>query len=255
MIEIFTSQDGSKGLYNKELDEVYHSKFGAYKEALEKFVEPCYILNDRPLKILDICYGIGYNTKTALLKLKNIELIDCVEIDKSLVELSAKFPSKSDILENKKVNFYIEDIRSAIKKLDKKYDIIFHDGFCPHKQATVWSQNLIWEISKRLKGLYITYNTSKPVLAALREAGLYLGKTIKENRVIGTVASFDLSLIQNPFNDLELGELKTKSAITYKDKELNLSHSQIIKNREAELQSSKRQTLSSYKAALKRKTL
>ena len=66
-IEIFITQDGSIGLYDKALDEIYHSKFGAKKESFEKFVEPCFILKknglDKNLKLLDICFGIGYNTK------------------------------------------------------------------------------------------------------------------------------------------------------------------------------------------------
>lgn len=252
-IEIIKTLDGSLGLYDKELDEIYHSKFGALTEAKEKFIEPCLILNNRPLKILDICYGIGYNTKVALKTFNNIELIDCVEINPKLVELSASFPFKSDILNNKKVNFYIEDVRTAIKKLEKKYDIIFHDGFSPHKQAEIWSEDLILKIAAHLKsdGLYVTYNHAKPVLGALKKAELKLGKTFKEGKIIGTVASKDEKLILNPLDEFELGMLKTKSAITYKDKNLNLEHNEIIKNREFEMNSSNLQTLSSYKKSSK----
>ena len=48
----------------------------------------------------------------------------------------------------------------------KKYDIIFHDGFAPYKQPELWSEELIFEISKHLKkdGVYCTYNHSMPVL-------------------------------------------------------------------------------------------
>ena len=82
-IEIFKTQDGSIGLYDKALDEVFHSKFGAKKEAFEKFIEPSLFYKDKPTKILDICYGIGYNTKCALENFSNIQLIDCIEIIKS----------------------------------------------------------------------------------------------------------------------------------------------------------------------------
>ena len=89
MYETFLTQDGSIGLYNKELDEIYHSKFGAKKEAYEKFIEP--VLMVAKPKILDICYGIGYNTKTAIQYLKNIEYIDCIEIDEKLAKESFKY--------------------------------------------------------------------------------------------------------------------------------------------------------------------
>ena len=36
-IETFITQDGSVGLYDKNLNEIFHSKFGAKKEAFEKF--------------------------------------------------------------------------------------------------------------------------------------------------------------------------------------------------------------------------
>ena len=72
-IEIFKTEDGSIGLYNKEMNEIYHSKYGAKKEAFEKFVEPALILNNKQLKILDVCYGIGYNTKCALENFLNKE--------------------------------------------------------------------------------------------------------------------------------------------------------------------------------------
>ena len=256
-IETFKTLDGSIGLYNTKLNEVYHSKFGAKKEAFEKFVEPALILDNRLLKILDICYGIGYNTKSSLEYFKNIELIDCVEIDSELAKKSPEFEYdeninkiiKNNLIKSDFINFYFEDIRTVVKKLNKKYDVIFHDGFKPELQPELWSENLIYEISKLIKkdGIYCTYNHSKPVLSALDKAGLYLGKTIKEGKTIGTVASFNKNLIKNPLDSYELGELNTKSAITYKDKDLNLSSNEIINNRKLEVETSNLMTLSAYK--------
>ena len=39
-IEIFTTKDGSVGLFNKELNEIYQSREGAPKESKEKFIIP-----------------------------------------------------------------------------------------------------------------------------------------------------------------------------------------------------------------------
>ncbi len=257
-IEIITTQDGSIGLYNKILNEIYHSKEGAKKEAFEKFVMPCLILNKKALKILDICYGIGYNTKCAIENFNSIQLIDCVETDTELAKKSHKFEYKSSkninkiIEKNLKnpdfIHFYFNDIRKIIKKINKKYDIIFHDGFAPHKQSELWSEDLISEIIKKLdkNGLYCTYNHSKPVLNALLKTGITIGKTIKENRIIGTVASFNSDLIQNPLNNFELGMLNTKSAITYRDKNLDLKHEEIVKQRNNQIKNSTLETLSHY---------
>ena len=95
--------------------------------------------------------------------------------------------------------------------------------------------------------IYCTYNHSKPVLNALVKAGFKIGKTIKNSKIIGTIASFNSDLIKEKYSEIELGELLTKSAITYKDKDLNLSHQEIIKNREIEVANSSLMTLSQYK--------
>ena len=255
-IETFLTQDGSIGLYNKKLDEIYHSKFGAKKEAYDKFINPAKIIDNHPLNILDICYGIGYNTKTALKYYKNIKTIDCIEIDESLVLKSSEFEFDEDINKiidkNIKkadfINFYIQDARIVLKNLNKKYDIVFHDGFAPHKQAQLWSEDFIFLISKLLKkdGIYTTYNHSKPVLNALFKAGLKIGKVIENDKQIATIASFSDEFIKNPLNDYEIGMLNAKSAITYKDKNLDLDHNTIILNRNNEIKYSSLPSLSSY---------
>ncbi len=253
MYETFLTKDGSVGLYNKELDEIYHSKFGAKKEAFEKFTEPSLVI-DSP-RILDICYGIGYNTKSAIQYLKQIEYIDCIEIDEKLARESFKyfFDEKIDkIIENnlKKpdfIHFYFDDARKIVPSLNKKYNIIFHDGFAPYKQPELWSEDFIFAISKLLEydGIYATYNHSKPVLNALFKAGLTVGKTIKDTKTIATVASFNRDLIKNPLSDFEIETLKTKSAITYKDKNLSCTSEEILNHRKEEVKNSHLKTLSS----------
>lgn len=66
----YITNDGSVGLYSKEFNDIYHSTFGAYAEACEKFVLPAdidfYMQNFSEINVLDICYGIGYNSKSFL---------------------------------------------------------------------------------------------------------------------------------------------------------------------------------------------
>lgn len=65
----YFTNDGSVGLYSENYDDIYHSASGALTEAYEKFIYPIewdiLLLHD-DIKILDICYGIGYNTKSFL---------------------------------------------------------------------------------------------------------------------------------------------------------------------------------------------
>ena len=256
-IEIFKTQDGSIGLYDKNLDEVFHCRFGAKKEAYEKFVEPSLMFKNKAVKILDICYGIGYNTKCALENFANIIQIDCLEINSTLVKKSPEFQYdekindviRKNIIESDFIHFYMEDARKAINKLNDKYDIVYHDGFAPYKHSVLWSEDFIFEIAKLMHkdSIYCTYNHSKPVLNALYKTGMHIGKTIKNNKIIGTVASFNSDFIEYKYDEKELGELNTKSAITYKDKDFNLSHEEIMQNREIEVKSSNLITLSQYK--------
>lgn len=66
----YFTNDGTVGLFSPVDDDIYHSTYGALTESWQKFIEPSmldkYIQNNKDIKILDICYGIGYNTKTAL---------------------------------------------------------------------------------------------------------------------------------------------------------------------------------------------
>ncbi|MBE7712512.1 MAG: hypothetical protein E7Z87_02065 [Cyanobacteria bacterium SIG26] len=65
----YFTNDGSVGLYSEGFDDIYHSSTGALTEAYEKFVQPIdinWLHTLDKIKVLDICYGIGYNTKTFL---------------------------------------------------------------------------------------------------------------------------------------------------------------------------------------------
>lgn len=68
--EGYFTLDGSVGLYSERDNDVYHSVFGAISEAYEKFIIPanldCFFNDNKTADVLDICYGIGYNTKSFL---------------------------------------------------------------------------------------------------------------------------------------------------------------------------------------------
>ena len=68
MKEIKT-KDGSLTLHNEEYDETYHSTTGAKEETFEKFIKPCKIkelAKKGNIRILDICFGLGYNAIAAI---------------------------------------------------------------------------------------------------------------------------------------------------------------------------------------------
>ena len=65
----YITNDNSVGLYDKDVDDIYHSASGALSEAFEKFILPIDfndLKRNKNINVLDICYGIGYNTKAFL---------------------------------------------------------------------------------------------------------------------------------------------------------------------------------------------
>lgn len=65
----YYTNDGSVGLFCPEFNDIYHSATGALTEAYEKFILPIdfeKLLSNDEIKVLDICYGIGYNSKSFL---------------------------------------------------------------------------------------------------------------------------------------------------------------------------------------------
>ena len=99
---IFTrTDDGSVGLFNQEINDIYHAKQGAYQEACDKFTLPAIehlkqVQNNEILKVSDICYGIGYNTISFIEKLSKDKVINnyskikinAFELDEELIILS-----------------------------------------------------------------------------------------------------------------------------------------------------------------------
>ena len=96
--ECVVNDDGSCGLFNHEIGDIYFSNIGAYTEAMQKFVLPSYVneFNHDEIKVLDVCYGLGYNSKSLVdFCIKNNFnydfKIDCIEIDKNILALSLLF--------------------------------------------------------------------------------------------------------------------------------------------------------------------
>jgi len=83
--EPYYTEDGSIGLYSFADKDVFHSKFGALTEAWEKFVIPSKVdkllENQSKINVLDICFGVGYNTKSLMSFLINHEKLKIKKIN------------------------------------------------------------------------------------------------------------------------------------------------------------------------------
>lgn len=201
-MELVKTADGSNTLFSKEYNQHYHNiKDGAINEALSKHIIPSFTYqeNKQELNILDICFGLGYNSFTTIFYiLKNkldIKLnIYSVELDANLIKslVNFTFPKefdeikhiiKSVALTNKyedekiKVEVAIEDARTFIKKFDRDFfDIVYQDAFSSEVNNELWTKQYFDDICKITKddSIITTYSIATPVRLAIFEAGFLI---------------------------------------------------------------------------------
>jgi len=238
--------DGSMTLFSKEFNEPYHSdKDGALNESIQKHITPAFnnlnISNNNTITILDICFGLGYNTFATLYYLKKINSkykihIISPEFDKNLIESlsSFKYPKEFDFLkniikeisknfyyedENIKIDIRIADAREILPKLNTKFDIIYQDAFSPAHNPLLWTYEYFKDISNLIKddGILTTYSISASVRMALDENEfklfLYKGDGIRES-MVASKKMLDLKFI-----DMELKKIRNREARSMRDKD------------------------------------
>ena len=114
--EPYYTEDGSIGLYSFAEKDVYHSKFGALTEAWEKFILPSGIDKNfnSEIKVLDVCYGIGYNTKALMSFFINKNKIYKKNILQKIflkfINIVSKYTNKNDVKKQKSLSSHIESL-------------------------------------------------------------------------------------------------------------------------------------------------
>ena len=210
------SEDGSYTAYSKEYDEHYHStKDGALLESLQKHVIPAFsIIQKSEINILDICYGLGFNTLATLMYAqkhfpqKKISIYS-PELDADLIHSLVHFSYPKEFEKYKEIisrlsrdrvyksdQLYIEifigDAREYIKKFEEKFDIVYQDAFSPATNPILWTKEYFTDIKKAMhkEGVLTTYSTALKTRLALYENGfkIYLNKG--NDYRVATVASF-----------------------------------------------------------------
>lgn len=114
--EPYYTEDGSIGLYSFAEKDVYHSKFGALTEAWEKFILPSGLDKNfnSEIKVLDVCYGIGYNTKALMSFFINKNKIYkknfLQKIFTKLINIVSKYTNKNNVKKHKVLSSHIESL-------------------------------------------------------------------------------------------------------------------------------------------------
>lgn len=196
--EIITTQDGSVTIYLPEMQENYHSKFGAIQEANHVFIKNGLALTQgRPISILEIGFGTGLNAFiTYLESLKNDQQINYIGVEaypvtpEEVVQLN--YPEQlgatnaQDIFnrmhsqdwEQKNVlgsTFTLEKRKQFFQDIEdvNAYDLIYFDAFGYQFQPDLWSVEIFNKMFSALKknGVLVTYACRTVIKKAMIEAG------------------------------------------------------------------------------------
>jgi tRNA U34 5-methylaminomethyl-2-thiouridine-forming methyltransferase MnmC len=226
-----TTNDGTITLKNEKYNECYHSSEGAVTETLYKHIYPAFSVVDKDeIKILDICFGLGYNTFLSILNRKSRLKIYSPELDRGLVkslknfEYPKEFDKIRDIIEEVSQNFYykdewvevevfIGDAREYIKKLDK-VDIVYQDAFSAKVNKELWTIEYFKDIDRLSPDIITTYSVATPVRYALYSLGYNLYTHPYQNIRKGTIAT--KTTIDFPSADFE-NKLKRVKPFYYED--------------------------------------
>jgi len=241
--ELVLCEDGTNTLFSKEFNEAYHStKDGALHESLEKHVKPAFLVKkgEDSLTILDICFGLGYNTFTTLYYIQQNQLNTKVhilspEFDKELIASLATFdyPSQFDnikhIIKDISKNFYYEDeqfkieilvgdARDTVPKIKEKIDIVYQDAFSPNQNPLLWTREFFDDIVKVSKKdtLLTTYSISASTRLGLYENGFKLYFNKSDGIRTALIASQkELDFFE--FIDMELKKKRNPTARSLRD--------------------------------------
>ena len=144
-----------------------------------------------------------------------------------------------------------DDARNVIINDNNLYDLIFLDAFTPSKCPCLWSYDFFKLLFEHLEtnGKILTYTTSAAVRGAMVEAGFFIGNIYneREKKFTGTIATKNKSLIKYPISEFDLGLLKTKAGIFYRDENLTALNEAILARRNEDVKNSTRMSTSKYR--------
>lgn len=197
-MEIKKTDDGSHTLYVPELDEHYHSAYGAVQESMHVFIGTGlnHFKQKDELSILEVGFGTGLNALlTALNAPKQKAMYQAVEAFPLQDEVIQKlnYPQFiqleiTDLIFDKihkaewgiesaiTKNFILTKIHSKIQKADlpeNHFHLVYFDAFAPDVQPELWTEDIFKQIFASLKpgGILVTYSSKGLVKQNLRAVG------------------------------------------------------------------------------------
>jgi tRNA U34 5-methylaminomethyl-2-thiouridine-forming methyltransferase MnmC len=273
------TEDGSFTFFSAEFQEKFHSQSGAKQESEGKFVLACQLSQKAAqsdhLCLLDICYGLAYNSSSALETIWSVNpgckvTLIALELDLIVPRQAIAYHLLDQwadpiplLLEKLAKESRVEsplltaellsgDARLTLQQVLQsgfKADAIFLDPFSPPKCPQLWTVEFLSLLAQTLapEGRLATYSCAASVRTALSLAGLKFGAGVRVGRRSpGTVANFTGKDLP-PISDQEQEHLQTRAAIAYRDPDLHDSAETILERRKAEQETSDLEPTSHWK--------
>ncbi|WP_042203638.1 tRNA (5-methylaminomethyl-2-thiouridine)(34)-methyltransferase MnmD [Nitratifractor salsuginis] len=243
--KVVPTADGTPTLYSAEFDECYHStRDGALKESLHKHILPAFSLAEtdkEELVILDVCFGLGYNTLTTLLYFREHPIpgkvkIFSPEFDRELVaslerfEYPEAFKPFRPVIESLarsgryadehiEISILFGDARERIPQIPLPVNIVYQDPFSPKKNPLLWTREYFADLRRIASEdlILTTYSSATPVRMGLYENGFLLYEAPGGEVRQGTVASLK-PLPLTPI-DMELKKERNPAAASLRDRD------------------------------------
>lgn len=196
--EIITTDDGSVTIYLPEMNESYHSKFGAIQEAKHVFIKNGLdLMEGKPLSILEIGFGTGLNAFITFLEAQKnnrkiyytgIEAYPVATEEAALLNYVSELKGEdfSHIFRQMHESAWGEDVKLTDnfvlnkQKLrfedvtfDNRFDLIYFDAFGYPSQPDLWSEEIFAKMYTALKdkGILVTYACRTVIKKAMQAAG------------------------------------------------------------------------------------
>jgi len=211
------SEDGSYTAYSELFQEHYHStRDGALNESLYKHVIPAFKhhADKAEVTILDICFGLGFNTLATLYymqanKISKKVRIFSPEFDADLIAAlpSFQYPevfdellpiiaslSRSGVYEDGKIyiELFIGDARDYLRGCEERFDVIYQDAFSPAANPLLWTKEYFADVVRLMdeNAILTTYSMALKTRLALYENGLNIYINRGKGHRDATLASF-----------------------------------------------------------------
>jgi tRNA U34 5-methylaminomethyl-2-thiouridine-forming methyltransferase MnmC len=255
--------DGSFTLFSHQVDEPFHPLQGARQTAELIFVQPAILpgmVHRSPLRLLDIGYGLGYNTAAALewiwsinpgCKVEVVGLEVAAEVPQAAIVHNLNHiwhPPIQPYLTALAMDYQVEteffvgqillgDARQTIQQLQPaSFDAIFLHPFSPSRCPELWTVDFLVWVARCLKptGRLATHASIAPIRSALIAANLQIGSTQTIGRQLAGTIAAPTNIALPPLSAQEQTELATCAAVPYRDPNLADSALTILQRRQQE---------------------